>query len=127
MMPSIPLVALASAFIAMPIWLSYQIDQQVKAFQREAFGHLRQAARYLRVLSWGIFVFYLAVVLGAYQMGHLGGMVTWPVQGEALQVYFLLSAAMAGLALEGLVARQLYLITVPATRATAASTAKPST
>ena len=107
------LVLLAAAFMAAPIVLATIVDYQVRQFQHEAFGHLRKAARNLRVMAWAVLVYYAAVLGGSFVLGDLTTMGEWPMPPEGLVLYIRIGAAIVAYALALLVAKELYLVTRP--------------
>ncbi len=111
------LVATAAAFLLAPPVLAVFIDLQVRAFQREAFGHLRKAARNLRIMAWAMFVFYVGVLAGSLAAGDLPQIVTWPLSREAIAIYARVGAAIAGYVGALFVAKELYLVTRPGKKA----------
>ena len=108
-----PLYILATAFLAAPVGLAIVVDLQVRAFQREAFGHLRKAARNLRVMAWAVLVYYAGVLGGSLAVGDLGDMVRWPMPTAGLVVYVRVGAAVLAYTLALFVAKELYLVTRP--------------
>ncbi len=107
------LYVVAAAFLAAPPVLAVLIDRQVRAFQREAFGHLRKAARNLRIMAWAMFLFYLGVLVGSLAAGDLPQIVALPLSREAIAIYARIGAAIAGYACALFVAKELYLTTKP--------------
>ncbi|MEK6976123.1 MAG: hypothetical protein AABY18_07255 [Candidatus Thermoplasmatota archaeon] len=107
------LVALAALFMAAPVVLAGVVDWQVRQFQREAFGHLRRAARNLRVMAWAVLVYYAGVLVGSLVIGDLGTMVVWPMPTEGVVIYVRIGAAIVAYVLALLVAKELYLVTRP--------------
>ncbi len=116
------LVLLASAFLAAPVALAAIVDWQVRQFQREAFGHLRKAARNLRVMAWAVLVYYAGVLGGSAAIGDLGDMAAWPMPTEGMVVYVRLGAAILAYTLALFVAKELYLVTRPGKMAPGAPT-----
>lgn len=104
---------LAGVFYLAPLVLAVFIDRQTAAFQREAFGHLRRAAFYLRLTAWAVFVYYVGVLVGSAAIGDLRHMYEYPVAAEGVQIYVRIGAAIFGYVFLLLVARQLYEVTVP--------------
>lgn len=107
------LVLLASLFMAAPVVLAAVVDWQVRQFQREAFGHLRKAARNLRIMAWAVLVYYFGVLLGSLYVGDLGHMVEWPMPRDGFVIYVRIGAALVGYAFALFVAKELYLVTRP--------------
>lgn len=107
------LVVLAALFIAAPVVLAAIVDWQVRQFQREAFGHLRRAARNLRIMAWAVLVYYGGVLGGSLVLGDVGDMVTWPLSAAGLVIYIRIGAAIVAYGLALLVAKELYLVTRP--------------
>lgn len=107
------LVLLASAFLAAPVALAAVVDWQVRQFEREAFGHLRKAARNLRVMAWAVLVYYAGVLGGSVAVGDLGAMVLWPMPTEGVVIYVRVGAAILAYTLALFVAKELYLVTRP--------------
>lgn len=107
------LVLLAASFMAAPVVLATIVDFQVRQFQREAFGHLRKAARNLRVMAWAVLVYYAAVLGGSLVLGDLQTMAEWPIASEGLVIYIRIGAAIVAYALALMVAKELYLVTRP--------------
>lgn len=108
------LAVLASLFLVAPLGLALAADYQVRAFQREAFGHLAKAARYVRLMGWTIFVYYLGVLAGSFALGELQAMFEWPLSTAGAVVYIRIGAAILGYVMLNLVAGQLYQIVRPA-------------
>jgi MFS family permease len=107
---------LAALFMLIPLVLAVRIDMQIRAFQAQAFGHLRKAARNLRIMAWSIFGYYVGVLGGSYFVGDLRHMFDWPMPAEGVQIYVRIGAAVLGYLFAGAVARHLYLVTVPEPR-----------
>ena len=107
------LFMLAAAFLAAPVGLAIVVDLQVRAFQREAFGHLRKAARNLRVMAWAVLLYYAGVIAGSLAVGDLADMVAWPMPTSGLVVYIRVGAAILAYTLALFVAKELYLVTRP--------------
>ena len=107
------LVLLAASFMAAPVVLATIVDFQVRQFQREAFGHLRKAARNLRIMAWGVLLYYSGVLAGSFLLGDLPTMADWPMPSEGLVIYIRIGAAIVAYALALLVAKELYLVTRP--------------
>ena len=99
--------------MAAPVVLATIVDFQVRQFQREAFGHLRKAARNLRVMAWAVLVYYAAVLGGSLVLGDLEAMADWPIPIEGLVIYIRIGAVIVAYALALLVAKELYLVTRP--------------
>ncbi len=114
-MPTNPFLAVvAGLFLLAPLGLAVAADYQVRAFQREAFGHLAKAARYVRMMGWTIFVYYLAVLAGSLLLGELQMMFEWPLAAPGAVIYVRVGAAILGYVMLNLVAAQLYRIVRPA-------------
>lgn len=107
------MAAVASAVAAAPLALAFVVDWQVRMFQREAFGHLRRAARNLRLMAWAIFAYYLCVLATSWWAGDLQQAAAWPLTPVAWAVYVRIGAAILAYALALMVARELYLVTRP--------------
>lgn len=107
------LLLLASSFLAAPIVLAVIVDWQVRQFEREAFGHLRKAARNLRIMAWAVLVYFFGVLGGSLAIGDLGDMVLWPMPTEGAVIYVRIGAAILGYIFALFVARELYLVTRP--------------
>ena len=107
------LVVLAAGFMAAPVVLATIVDFQVRQFQHQAFGHLRKAARNLRVMAWAVLVYYAAVLGGSLVLGDLQKMAEWPIASEGLVIYIRIGAAIVAYALALMVAKELYLVTRP--------------
>lgn len=107
------LVIVATVFLAAPLALAVAADLQVRAFQHEAFGHLAKAARYVRLMGWTIFVYYLGVLGGSWALGELQALFFWPLATAGLVVYIRIGAAIAGYVMLNLVATQLYRVVRP--------------
>jgi hypothetical protein len=107
------LALVAALFLLAPLVLAALVDQQVRTFQRQAFGHLRKAARNLRVMAWAMFLFYLGVLGGSLAAGDLQQTVEWPLTKEALAIYLRIGAAIGGYVGALFVAKELYLVTRP--------------
>ncbi len=112
-MASPALVLVATVFLLAPPVLAAFIDRQVRAFQREAFGHLRKAARNLRVMAWAMFLFYLGVLVASFTAGDLPQIVQWPLSSEGFAIYVRIGAAIGGYVGALFVAKELYLVTRP--------------
>lgn len=104
---------LAGAFLLAPVALAVAADVQVRAFQKEAFGHLAKAARWLRLMGWIILVYYGGVLIGSYALDELQDLVRWPLSTAGLVIYVRVGAAVLGYALLNLVARELYRVVRP--------------
>lgn len=107
------LLLLAAVFMAAPLVLAVIVDWQVRQFQREAFGHLRRAARNLRVMAWAVLVYYAGVLAGSLVIGDLQAMVAWPMPTEGVVIYVRIGAAILAYVLALFVAKELYLVTRP--------------
>lgn len=107
------LIILAAAFFIAPLALALLVDRQVRAFQAEAFGHLRKAARNLRLMVWFIFVYYLAVLIGSLVIGDMPAMWTYPLAAEGVQIYVRIGAAILGYVFALQVSKELYFVTKP--------------
>ncbi|MEA3191277.1 MAG: hypothetical protein QOD77_1859 [Thermoplasmata archaeon] len=107
------LAAVASVVAAAPLALAFVVDRQVRSFQREAFGHLRRAARNLRFMAWAIFVYYLGVLAASWLTGDLEQLARWPLSAQAWAIYLRIGAAILAYVMAILVARELYLVTKP--------------
>lgn len=107
------LVLLAALFMLAPAVLAGIVDWQVRQFQREAFGHLRKAARNLRVMAWAVLVYYAGVLAGSYALGDLAAMAEWPMPTEGVVVYVRIGAAAVAYVFALFVAKELYLVTRP--------------
>lgn len=107
------MVVIASVFYIAPLVFAIFIDRQTAAFQREAFGHLRKAARNLRIMAWAIFVYYVGVLVGSAIIGDLQYMYQLPLKPEGVQIYVRIGAAIFGYVFALLVARELYNVTIP--------------
>lgn len=107
------LVVLAALFLLAPIVLATVVDWQVRQFQREAFGHLRRAARNLRIMAWFVLVYYAGVLAGSLVLGEVGDMVRWPMPAAGVVIYVRIGAAIVAYVLALLVAKELYLVTRP--------------
>jgi hypothetical protein len=103
---------LAALFVAAPPALAFLVDRQAKAFQAEAFGHLRRAARNLRIMGAAILAYYTIVILGAWYTGDLRLLVEPPTR-EGILLYVRIGAASVGYAFGYFVARELYLVVRP--------------
>lgn len=112
-MPDTLLAVVAAAVAATPLALAFAVDYQVRSFQRQAFGHLRRAARNLRLMAWVIFAYYVAVLAFSYWAGDLQQTAELPLSPEGWAVYFRIGAAILAYALAIAVARELYLVTKP--------------
>ncbi|HLF16678.1 MAG TPA: hypothetical protein VI796_04515 [Candidatus Thermoplasmatota archaeon] len=112
-MADLPMVALAALFIATPALLAVAVDIQVRAFQREAFGHLQKAARWFRLMTFAVLLYYFGVLAASLYAGDLQGMLEFPVPREALAIYVRIGAATLAYALALMVAKELYLVTRP--------------
>lgn len=108
-----PLVVLAGLFLATPLALAVAVDLQVRAFEAEAFGHLRKAARNLRVMAWSILVYYAGVVGTSLAAGDIAELLNWPLSPEGLAIYARIGAAILAYVLGLRVAKELYLVTRP--------------
>lgn len=104
---------LATLFVVAPPVLAILADRQARAFQREAFGHLRTAARHIRVMIWAILVYYAAVIGGSAVVGDLGAMVQDPMPARGFVVYLRIGAAIVGYVFMVRVTTALYLMTRP--------------
>jgi hypothetical protein len=107
------LVVLAALFMLAPIALAVVVDWQVRQFQVEAFGHLRKAARNLRVMAWAVLVYYGGVLGGSLVLGDVQEMAEWPLSAAGLVIYIRIGAAIVAYGLALLVAKELYLVTRP--------------
>lgn len=107
------LVLVAAVFLAAPVVLATIVDFQVRQFQHEAFGHLRKAARNLRVMAWAVLVYYAAVLAGSYALGELPQMAEWPLSTAGLVIYIRIGAASVAYGFALFVAKELYLVTRP--------------
>lgn len=107
------MVVVASIFYVAPLVLAIFIDRQSAAFQRESFGHLKKAARNLRIMAWAIFAYYVAVLTGSAIIGDLQYMYELPLQAEGIQIYVRIGAAIMGYVFALFVARELYNVTIP--------------
>jgi hypothetical protein len=107
---------LAVLFMAAPLVLAVFIDRQVAAFQKEAFGHLRKAARNLRIMAWGVFVFYVGVLAGSALLGELQMTMQYPTPAPGVQIYVRISAAIVAYVFAFFVAKELYQVTLPGQR-----------
>lgn len=116
------LVVVAAVFMAAPIALALVVDWQVRQFQREAFGHLRRAARNLRIMAWAVLVYFFGVLGGSLAIGDLGDMIQWPMPTEGLVIYIRIGAAILGYVFALFVAKELYLVTRPGKLAPGAPT-----
>src|SRR5688500_8151376 len=99
--------------MAAPVALAAVVDWQIRQFQREAFGHLRRAARNLRLMSWAVLVYYAGVLGGSLAVGDLAAMTEWPMPADGLVVYLRIGAAIVAYILALSVAKELYLVTRP--------------
>ena len=107
------LVVLAAGFMAAPVVLATIVDFQVRQFQRESFGHLRKAARNLRIMAWGVLVYYAGVLAGSVAVGDLAAMADWPMPAAGLVIYIRIGAAILAYVFALFVAKELYLVTRP--------------
>lgn len=107
------LAAVASVVAAAPLALAFVVDYQVRMFQREAFGHLRRAARNLRIMAWAIFVYYLGVLAASWLAGDLQQVAELPMTAQGWAIYVRIGAAILAYVMAILVARELYLVTKP--------------
>lgn len=107
------LVLLAACFMAAPVVLATIVDYQVRQFQHEAFGHLRKAARNLRIMAWAVLVYYAAVLGGSLVLGDLQTMAHWPMPASGLVLYVRIGAAIVAYVFALFVAKELYLVTRP--------------
>ncbi len=96
-----------------PLVLAIFIDRQTASFQREAFGHLANAARNLRIMSWMVFAYYLLVLFGSLWVGDLDAMFMLPMPKEGIQIYMRIGAAILAYVGALGVARELFLVTKP--------------
>ncbi len=112
-MADFPMVVLAVAAVATPVVLAYLVDCQVRAFQREAFGHLAKAARNLRLMSGAVLLYYFGVLGGSWYAGDLATMLEYPLAREGLAIYVRIGAAVLAYVLALNVAKELYLVTRP--------------
>jgi hypothetical protein len=110
---NVALLMLASAFMAAPVVLAAIVDWQVRMFQQEAFGHLRKAARNLRVMAWAVLFYYAGVLGGSLAIGDLEDMILWPMPAEGIVIYVRIGAAILAYVLALFVAKELYLVTRP--------------
>lgn len=110
---NVALLLLASAFVAAPVVLAVIVDWQVRLFQQEAFGHLRKAARNLRIMAWAVLLYYAGVLGGSLAVGDLADMVRWPLPTEGLVIYLRIGAATVAYVFALFVAKELYLVTRP--------------
>ena len=101
------------AVLLTPLALALLADAKVRAFQKQAFGHLRKAAIYVRLMGWTIFLYYVGVLGGSFALGHLGEMMAYPLSGEGFAIYLRTGAAILGYVMLNLVARELYFVTQP--------------
>ena len=109
-----PLLAILAALVmAAPVALAAVVDWQIRQFQREAFGHLRRAARNLRLMAWAVLVYYAGVLGGSFAVGDLRAMTEWPMPADGLVVYLRVGAAIVAYILALSVAKELYLVTRP--------------
>ncbi len=106
-------VVLAAITMLAPCLLALVIDQQVRAFQRQAFGHLAKAARNLRIMVWAVFAYYAVVLAGSWLIGDLEAMFMIPMPVEGVQIYIRIGAAILAYVFALFVARELFLVTQP--------------
>ncbi|MEK6985549.1 MAG: hypothetical protein AABX89_04110 [Candidatus Thermoplasmatota archaeon] len=101
------------ALLVTPLALAFLCVRLVLAFEKEAFGHLRRAARNLRILCFGVFLYYAVVVASSLPNYAVVGLFSWPLHAEATALYVRLIAI--NLAFFGglMIAKELYHVTQP--------------
>lgn len=107
------MLVIAIAVYSAPVVLAVLVDRQIRAFQKEAFGHLAKAARNLRMMAWFILLFFLGVVVGGLAVGDLKETAMWPISGTAATMYLRVFAATAGYLFALAVSKELYAVTKP--------------
>lgn len=97
----------------LPLVASVFAVTSTRRFAREAFGGFRRAANALMISTAVLFLFYVAVMVGAGLRGQTTRLITTPFDAGTYFLYIQMVLAAVGFALIYLVGRELYRITVP--------------
>lgn len=106
----------AVAWLVAPTLLAIRVDARARAFQDQAFGHFRKAARNLRMLVWAVFAYYVGVIASGIVLGDVAAMFHFPMPAGGVLTYVRIGAVIAGYVFTDLVARELFLVTQPERR-----------
>lgn len=107
------MLIIAILVYAAPVVLAILVDRQIRAFEKEAFGHLAKAARNLRLMAWFILVFFFGVIIGGWVVGDLQETAQWPISGTAATMYIRTLAAITAYVFALFVSKELYAVTKP--------------
>lgn len=104
---------IAVVWLATPAVLAFRTDLRTRAFQAQAFGHFRKAARNLRWFVWAVLAYHIGVIATGLVLGDITDMFRYPMPASGVLAYFRIGAVTAGYVFTNLIAQELFLVTQP--------------